>query len=184
VWHAASLRFVYLQAFCGYWSPKLRRTRPAGTARTTPGAELDLDVAALGDLERGRERGRVLGEVLGHLGRGLEVELVGVEAPVLRILERVAGLDAEQRLVRARVRVVEVVDVAGRDEREPRSLREPGEERVEPLLGFQARVLDLDVRVGRREDLDEPVEVGRRVGLAGLLEATSRSSREPLPPER
>jgi hypothetical protein len=45
--------------------------------------------------------------------------VVGVELPAIRVLERVAGLDAEQRLVCARVLGAEVVDVAGRDEREP-----------------------------------------------------------------
>jgi len=45
--------------------------------------------------------------------------VIGVELPALRILERVPGLDAEQCLVRARVFVLQVVDVAGRDEPEP-----------------------------------------------------------------
>ena len=42
-------------------------------------AELDLDVAALGDLERPAQRVFVAGEVGGHLLRRLEVELVGLE---------------------------------------------------------------------------------------------------------
>ena len=67
-------------------------------------AELELDVAALRDLERPRERVLEPGEVGGHLLRRLEEELVRVEAPVARVLERVARLDAEQRLVRVRVR--------------------------------------------------------------------------------
>ena len=64
----------------------------------------------------------VAGEVERHLLGRLEVEVVGVELPALRVLERVAGLDAEQRLVCARVLVLQVVDVAGRDEPEPGSL--------------------------------------------------------------
>ena len=63
-------------------------------------AELDLDVAALGDLERAPHRVLVAGEVERHLLRRLEVELVRLEAPAIRVLERVARLDAEQRLVR------------------------------------------------------------------------------------
>ena len=81
-------------------------------------AELQLDVQPLGDLDAGSQRLRVVGEVGGHLGRGLEIELVGVELPAALVLQRVAGLDAEQRLVSPRVLVAEVVDVAGRDERE------------------------------------------------------------------
>ena len=87
--------------------------------RQVDAPELDRDGAALGDLERPPDRLRVVGEVLGHLVRRLEVELVGVEPPAVRVGERVAGLDAEQRLVRARVLVAEVVDVAGGDERQP-----------------------------------------------------------------
>src|SRR5207249_194649 len=84
-------------------------------------AELELDVAAFGDLERASESGLVAGEVERHLLRRLEEELVGVELPALRIFQRVAGLDAEQSLMRARVLVLQVVDVAGRNEPEPRS---------------------------------------------------------------
>ena len=68
-------------------------------------AELDLDVAALGDLERAAQRVVVAGEVAGHLLGRLEEEVVGLELPVVRVLERVARLDAEQRLVGARVLV-------------------------------------------------------------------------------
>src|SRR5437879_4063022 len=75
--------------------------------------ELDLDVAPLGDLEGPPQRVVAAREVGGHLLRRLEVELVGLEAPAVRVLERVAGLDAEQRLVRLRVLVPEVVNVAG-----------------------------------------------------------------------
>jgi hypothetical protein len=51
----------------------------------------------------------VADEVGGHLVRRLEEELVGVELPVVRVLERVAGLDAEERLVGSRVLVPQVV---------------------------------------------------------------------------
>ena len=83
--------------------------------------ELDLDVAALGDLERAPHRVVLAGEVERHLLRRLEVEVVGLELPVVRVLQRVAGLDAEERLVCARVGVAQVVDVAGRDGRAGRS---------------------------------------------------------------
>ena len=112
----------------------------------------------------------VAGEVERHLLGRLEVEVVGVELPALRVLERVAGLDAEQRLVRARVLVAEVVDVAGRDEPEPGALGHLRKERVNSLLRLEVRVLHLDVGRVLAEDLDEPVHLGRRVGGPGLLE--------------
>ncbi len=132
--------------------------------------QLDLDVQALGDLERRAQRVGLVGEVRGHLRRGLEVELVGVELPAARVLERVAGLDAEQRLVGLRVRVVQVVDVAGGDERKPRLLGELRELRVDARLLLEAGVLDLDVDVVAPEDLRQPVEVGGGVLRTALLE--------------
>src|SRR5215207_6973843 len=81
-------------------------------------AELELDIQPFGDLDARPERVWIVREVGGHLGGRLEIELIRVEAPPALVLQRVAGLDAEQRLVGPRVLVAEVVDVAGRDERE------------------------------------------------------------------
>ena len=140
--------------------------------------ELHRDGAALGDLERARDRLRVVGEVLRHLLRRLEVELVGVEAPVVRVGERVAGLDAEQRLVRARVLVAEVVDVAGGDEREAGrrgDLRELG---VDPLLHLEPGVLDLEVRRLATEDVAQPRELLLGLVAVPVLERLADPARE------
>ena len=74
-------------------------------AREQQPVGLDLDVASLGHLKSPTKGISIGGEIDGHLLWGLEVELVGVEAPPVRVLQRVAGLDAEQRLVGARVLV-------------------------------------------------------------------------------
>ena len=66
-------------------------------------------------------------EVERHLLGGLEVELVRAEAPAVGVLRRVARLDAEQRVVAMGVGRVEVVDVPGRDERQPEALGEAGQ---------------------------------------------------------
>ena len=118
--------------------------------------ELHRHVAALGDLERAADGVRIVGEVGRHLLGRLEEELVGVEAPVVRVRERVARLDAEERLVRARVLVAQVVDVAGRDERQAHRLRDRGELPVDPLLHLEPRVLDLQVDRIRPEDVAKP----------------------------
>jgi len=102
--------------------------------------------------------------------------VVGVELPVLRVLERVAGLDAEQRLVCARVFVLEVVDVAGRDEPEAGAFGHLREQRVDSLLRLEVRVLHLDVGRVLAEDLDEPVHLGRGVCRPGLLERLADAS--------
>jgi len=89
---------------------------------------------------------------------------------VVRVLERVARLDAEQRLVRARVLMTQVVDVARGDERQARRARQLGELRVDPLLDLEACVLDLDVGRPLAEELGEAVEVGLCVLRSVLFE--------------
>ena len=116
------------------------------------------------------QRVLVAGKVERHLGGRLEEELVGVELPVVRVLERVAGLDAEQRLVCARVLVAEVVDVARRDERQAGGLGGAREHGVDARLHVEPGVLHLDVDGVLAEDLPEPVELGGGVVLAVLLE--------------
>ena len=141
-------------------------------------AELDLERAALGDLERAPHRVLVAGEVERHLRRGLEIELVRVEVPVVRVLERVARLDAEERLVRIGVGGGEVVDVTGRDERQLRLGGELHELGVDALLHVEARVLELDVGALASEDLRQPVEIRAGVGGPVLLERLADAAGE------
>ena len=70
--------------------------------------------------------------------------------------------------MRAGVLGAEVMDVAGRDERQPRLLGEAGERGIDALLDLEVRVLELDVRVVAAEDLREPVEV--QIGRASCRE--------------
>ena len=151
--------------------------------RQEDAAELDLDVAALGDFERAAQRVVVAGEVERHLLRRLEVEVIGVELPVVRVLQRVAGLDAEERLVRARVVVHEVVDVAGRDRRQLALGGERGELGKDALLHVEVRVLELDVDVAVAEDLRRggraPCSASlRAVLLEGLAHAAGEAAGE------
>ena len=134
-----------------------------GERRQQDASEVELDVAPLRHLERPRHRVLEAGEVAGHLLGRLEEELVRVETPVRRILERVPRLDAEERFVRERVVGIEVVDVARRDERQPGLLGERDQLRVDLVLLGETGVLDLDVRRVAPEDLHETVEVGARV---------------------
>ena len=146
--------------------------------RQQDAAELDLDVAALGDLERAPERLFLPGEVAEHLLLRLEVEVVGVELPVVRVLERVARLDAEERLVCARVFVPEVVHVAGDDGRQAALLGELREQRVDALLHVEVRVLHLDVDVVLAEDRREAVELAFGVVGSPFLERLADAARE------
>src|SRR5438552_324891 len=70
------------------------------------------------------------------------------------------------------------MDVTGRDERQAGAARELDELRVHALLHLEPRVLELDVDGVAPEDLDEPVEVGGRVGGPVLLEGLRDATRE------
>ena len=87
---------------------------------------------------------------------------------MVRVLERVARLDAEERLVRVGVRRVEVVDVPRRDEREPSRGGELRQRLEDRLLHVEVRVLELDVGVVAAEDLLEPIELHLGVAQARL----------------
>ena len=146
--------------------------------RQQDSAQLDLDVAAVGDLERATHRILVPGEVERHFLRGLEVELVRPELPVIGVLQRVARLDAEQRLVRVRVRCVEVVDVARRNERQAALGGEPRQRLEDRLLDVEVPVLELDVRVVATEDLLQPVELHLGVAHPGVDDRLGDTARE------
>ena len=125
-------------------------------------------MAALGDLERGRNRLRPGLEVLGHLLRALQEELVRVEAE-LRLLEGRLGLDAQERGVVVVVVARQVVDVAGADERAADLARKAHDPLIHLVLLGDAVDLDLHVDVLGAQGLDEIVEMGAGVGGA-LLE--------------
>ncbi len=151
-------------------------------AREQDPAQLDLDVAPLRDLERAGEGMVEAREVESHLLGRLEEELVRVESPVVRVLERVPRLDAEERFVRVRVLCVQVVDVARGDERKARLLRESDQVGIDAQLVVDSAVLDLDVRGVAPVDLRESVEVLPGVLAPALGErfrdATGKASRE------
>jgi len=68
-----------LQAFFAEFDEEVEGLAPVGhreLGQQDP-AELELDVAALGDLERAAKRVVVAGEVAGHLGGCLEEEVIG-----------------------------------------------------------------------------------------------------------
>src|SRR2546427_5424848 len=70
------------------------------------------------------------------------------------------------------------MDVAGRDEPEPCALRQLREQRIDALLRLEVGVLHLDVGRVLAEDLNEPVELGSRVGGPGFFERLADASGE------
>ncbi len=140
---------------------------PAGSGNSGL-PELDLDVGPLGDPEGVVARNFPVREELAHLGRGLEVVLIGVELEALRVVDRAAGLHAQQRVVCDVVFLVGVVAVVGREERRVQLLGDLDQLRVGALLVAEAVVLQLDEEVVAPEDVLQPRRALQRALVVAL----------------
>ena len=137
-------------------------------------AELDLHLAALGDLQAGGERLRPLGEVARHLVRALEEELVGVERQ-LRRRQRALGLHAQQSAVVVEVLAAEVMDVPGGHQRPAQLARDPHDALVGLVLLGDAVLLDLEEDVVGAEHADQGVGVRARLVRVVLHQAAAEA---------
>ena len=146
--------------------------------RQRRGAELDLDVGALGDQQRVVARLGVVAEEVAHLLRGLQVELVGVELEPLRVVAHRTRLHAEQRVVRFGVVTMHVVAVVGREERRAQLVRDPHELGVHLLLLDQPVVLELDEERVAPEDRLEPLDELARVLAVALQQRLAHRAAE------
>ena len=80
-----------------------------------------VTLTALGDAQRVRERLGMVAEDRRHLLGGLQEELSPVVAQPLRVVDGLAGADAQQDVVRLVVALPQVVHVVGGDERQARA---------------------------------------------------------------
>ena len=143
----------------------------------------EVDVASLGDGERVAQGLRELAELRRHLGRGLEIELIPVVAQALLVGHVLAGADAQEDIVRAVIRLSQVVHVVRADEGKP----EIGGDRRQPAvhhpLVVDAVVLHLEEEVVGTQDVPEGPRrlpravrtVAAEVGGDLSLEATAES---------
>ena len=125
-------------------------------------AELDLDVAALGDPQRVVAGLGRLAEQVTHLCRGLQVVLVAVELEAVRVAHQRAGLHAQERIVGHGVVAVHVVAVVGGEQRRLDPSGDLEQLRVCAVLLGDAVVLDLDEEVVATEDVLEAGGLGQR----------------------
>ena len=126
----------------------------------------EADLAPLGDQEgvvAGLLHAVLVLPQLAHLGRGLDVVAVAVEAEALRVAHHRPGRHAEQVLVGGGVLAVDVVGVVGRDHRDAEVLAQLEQPVADPLLDGQVVVHQLDEVVVAAEDLLEVA--GRLPGL-------------------
>ena len=133
-------------------------------------AELDLDVAALGDQQRvvARPRVRLLGEEPAHLVRGLEVVLLAVELEAGRVAHHRVGLDAQQGVVGLGVLPGDVVAVVGGQQRGAQLAADLQQAGHGLALLVDPVVLDLDEEVVLAEDVLQAPGPGEGLGLVAL----------------
>ena len=129
-------------------------------------AELELEVALVGDDLRVVRRLGAVRKQRAHFLLALEVELVRAEFEHVLILDRAVRLDADQDVVHLRVFFFDVVAVVRDDERDARLARKPDELRVDISLILQAVVLQLEIKIARAENIEIPLGglLGRVVG--------------------
>ncbi len=139
------------------------------------GAEVEAHVAARGDLDGGLAGARVVLEALVHLLGGLEIELVAAVAHAVLVVQVALCLDAQQRVVRVRVLVAQVVHVVGGDGAQAGTLGEPRESGEQLALLGQAGVLQLDEHVLRAEELGKAPDLGQSGLVAAILEEHGRA---------
>ncbi len=118
------------------------------------GIEDKLDIAALGNLERGITGFGMIGKKSTHLLGGLKVDLGRVALAVL-IDDEAANSDADEDIVRLVVFLIEKVDVVGRDHLHPESLGESIQHLAALLLRFKPVIVDFEVKILFPVDLAE-----------------------------
>ena len=88
-----------------------------------------------------------------HLLAALEVKLIGVELHPVRVIDRFAGLDAEQYVVRAGIVLLHVMAVIGRGNANTRALSDPKHVRNDLSLFFQTMIVNLQKETILAEDV-------------------------------
>jgi hypothetical protein len=123
----------------------------------------ELQGASLGKLHGSRTNFGRMGEEPMHLVRGLDIELVAIELEPLRIVHRSRGLHAKQDLMRARVLILYVMRIVGRDERDIEVFLKPEHRLGYGFVWLEAVILYFEEEVATSK---HGLEIaGRRPGL-------------------
>ena len=113
----------------------------------------NLELAALGHLHGVVHRLRHAVEQAQHLRFVLEVELLAVEAQAVGVGQALAGSDADQHVLGARVIAVGVMHVVGGHQRDSGAASHVDERAVQGLLLLQPVVLQFQVEVAGAEQI-------------------------------
>jgi hypothetical protein len=129
-------------------------------------AELDVDVAALGDGDGVRQRLGPVHERRCHLRARLQEQLLAAHAEALRVRDGLAAADAQHDVLRQPVLGLEVVHVVGGDARDAEFLAERAQRAGDLLLLLVAGLGDLEEEVVGAEQLAQLV--GGALGSDGV----------------
>ena len=128
----------------GVWDRELRKRRLA---------QLELDLRPLGYPQRVVACARHLTEETPHLRRALQIVLLALELEALRVVDRGAGLHAQQGVMSDRVLAPAVMAVVRGDQRGVERAGNPYEAGIRPPLCIEPVILQLDKEVLPAEDV-------------------------------
>ena len=134
--------------------------RLGGEAGELGFAKDEIDMAALGDFLRAFNRVGVFGKDTAHLILALDIQLAGFHAHAVGIVERLAGLDAHENLLRVRVLPAEVVAVVRGQQGDARFAADLHEQRDDALFILQIVIHDFHEIVALAEDAFHLAGVG------------------------
>ena len=120
---------------------------------------VQLEIAAFGDGQGALEHVLAAVEEARHLVRALDEKLGAVELEPVRVIHRLAGLHADQHVLRVRVIFTEIMAVIGGHHGDAQLFFQADEIAVDAMLLGQALVLYLHEEIVRAKEL--AIEAGR-----------------------
>ena len=116
-------------------------------------AELEIEIAAVGN-QKGIGNGFLLaGEEQAHLLLALEVEFLRLHLHAGFVINRFAGLDGHEDILIIRVFLIYIMGIVGEGERNARLFMEADQAGGGPLLFRDAVILDFKIKVLRAEKI-------------------------------
>src|SRR5258708_590649 len=144
---------------------------------------VQLEVATLGDGQSARQQVFAFAEDAAHLVGALYEELVAVKLQAVGVMNRLAGLDADQNVLRMRIVLAEIVAVIGRHHGDAKLFFQMKQVGLDAVLFRQSLVLDFEKEIVFAENLAvESGGIARGIVLAGqqvLAEFAGQASGKP-----
>ena len=135
----------------GKWIPRISQL-----------AKFELEIAALGDLERVRDRLGKIAEQLAHLARRFQIQFRHVTHPSL-IAQIFTGTDAQHHIMRPVMLALEKMHIVRRDEAESKFPRQGRQSAIAFSLLGNAMIVQLDEEILCAENTAVFIDVSLRL---------------------